>query len=1087
MGKSKRFKMKKNLNQPIIACWTLISLSILKSSLVYSNVVINTTFQDSSHTYPIDGYVKDTKGAPLDNATIKITGSKLGTITDKNGYFRILSKTERTKIVISAVGFENKEIIVTNAGTLNIILQTVIQEIKEINVVSTGYQTMAQERATGSFTKIGNEKYNEQVGINPLNRLPAVANSFSQDRRTNNPGFMIRGLSTIQGPKGPLVIVDNFPYEGDITNINPSEIESITLLKDAAAASIWGSRAGNGVVVITTKKGNYNKPLSIQFSSNITIGEKPDLDYIKQMSGSDAVEVEQFLFNKNYKVSDTANMNRPPLTPVYEILIKQKKGIITSDQANAQLNTLRNSDIRKDFSRFIYQKSIIQQYAVNVTGGSLRNAWVFFTGFDKSNDELKNIYQKINLKLSNTFKPFENFQVYTGIYLTESNNTAGRPGYGSISAINGQLPVYTRFADDNGNPVAVMKDYRQSAIDALGSQILDWKYYPLTDFKSVDNKTKLQDILANLNLEYKFFSKFKLSIQSQYERQQINNSILNGTGSYFTRNLINRYTQLNGSEINYIIPNGAIYDLSVTTLNSYNLRGQLDYSQSWGDNYIVAIAGAEIKEAKTTSNTFRTYGYDEDRLSHGNVDYRSTYPFLIGTGSDFIPDISKFGALTNRFVSTFINAAYTYRNRYTISISGRRDASNLFGVNSNDKWTPLWSTGVSWDISKENGYNLEGIPYLKLRATYGVSGNVDQSRSAVNIFSIPTNSPYTLTPYARIEKYANPDLRWEKSAQLNIGIDFSAVGNRLTGSLDYYYKKGTDLFGPKLIDYTGGAGYSITTNAAEMTGRGIDFQLASVNTTGPVKWTTDFIFNYSTDKITQYYLPKQPGSTYIGISPTITGLVGKPVYSVFSYQWAGLDPTNGDPQGYIQGNISKEYSTITGAETTIDDLKYNGSVFPKFFGSLGNTITWKNISLTARLTYKLGYYFRKSSINYASLFTARSGHSDYSKRWQKPGDETYTTVPSMTYPMDRNRDAFYSGSDILVDKGDHIRLQYINLSYSLPEKTLHNSAFKSLLFFFNTNNLGIIWRANKDNIDPDYPIGALPVPRNYSLGVKANF
>jgi TonB-linked SusC/RagA family outer membrane protein len=1080
--------MKTNSRQPIIACWALITLSAFNPGFSYAKSEEIFRFQDSSYTYPIDGYIKDSKGVALANVTVKIAGTNKGTITDKNGYFRLISKIAHTKIIISAVGFENKEMEVSNAGTLNIVLQLAIQEIKEVNVVSTGYQTISQERATGAFTKIGNEKFNEQVGINPLDRLSAIANGFSQDRRTTNAGFMIRGLSTIQGPKGPLIVVDNFPYEGDITNINPAEIESITLLKDAAAASIWGTRAGNGVLVITTKKGSYNKPLSIQFNSNITIGDKPDLSYIKQISSSDAVDVESFLFSKNYKLSDTSNINRPPITPVYEILIKQKNGLITPDQATAQLNALRGSDIRNDFNRYLYKKSVIQQYGVNVTGGSLKNAWVFFAGFDNSNDELKNIYQKINLKLNNTFKPFNNFQVYTGIYITESNTKVGRPGYGSIATINGAIPVYTRLADNNGNPVAVMKDFRQSYIDGFGNgKLLDWNYYPLTDYQNIDNKTKLQDLLGNLNLEYKFFDDFKFSVQSQFERQQVNNSILNGTGSYFTRNLINRYSQLNGTDLTYVIPKGAIYDLATTTLNSYNLRGQLDYTKSWGDHYIVAIAGAEIKEAKTTGNTFRTYGYDDNVLTHGNVDYTSIYPFLIGTGSDFIPDISGFTSITNRFVSTYLNGAYTYKNKYTVSISGRRDASNLFGVNSNDKWTPLWSTGLSWDISKENGYNFGAIPYLKLRATYGVSGNVDQSRSAVSIFNFLTNSPYTLSPYARIEKYANPDLRWEKSAQFNIGIDFSTAGSRITGSLDYYRKKGSDLFGPKLIDYTGGAGYSIVTNAAKMVGTGIDFQLTSLNTKGIVKWTTDFIFNYSTDKITEYYLPKQPGATFIGISPGITGLVGKPVYSVFSYKWAGLDPTNGDPQGIVNGKVSKDYSTITGAETTVDDLKYNGPVFPKVFGSLGNTFTWKNISLTARLTYKFGYYFRKSSINYTNLFTGRIGHSDFAQRWQKPGDENHTFVPSMTYPLDRNRDLFYSGSDILVDKGDHIRLQYITLAYALPEKNLQNSAIRGLQIFFNTNNVGIIWRANKDKIDPDYPIGVLPAPRNYSLGVKANF
>ena len=250
-----------------------------------------------------------------------------------------------------------------------------------------------------------------------------------------------------------------------------------------------------------------------------------------------------------------------------------------------------------------------------------------------------------------------------------------------------------------------------------------------------------------------------------------------------------------------------------------------------------------------------------------------------------------------------------------------------------------------------------------------------------------------------------------------------------------------------------------------MSGHGMDVEISSLNVDGKIKWSTDVLMSFYKDRITSYYLSSTRGSNFISFGEGLTAVEGGPAYGLYSYRWAGLDPLTGDPRGYLKGQVSKDYTALTGSTTLVSDLVYNGPQFPTLFGSAGNTISWKNISLTARVLYKFGYYFRRQSINYTNLFNPWIGHSDYSLRWQKPGDESITNVPSLVYPAISNRDAFYAGSEILVDRGDNIRLQYINLSYDVEHFSKHFPV-KRVKAFIIFNNPGILWRANKEKLDP---------------------
>jgi hypothetical protein len=367
---------------------------------------------------------------------------------------------------------------------------------------------------------------------------------------------------------------------------------------------------------------------------------------------------------------------------------------------------------------------------------------------------------------------------------------------------------------------------------------------------------------------------------------------------------------------------------------------------------------------------------------------------------------------------------------------------------------------------------------------------VDPSKTALPVGTYNV-SPVTGFATARIQILNNPTLRWEKSAMMNLAIDFAMKRNLISGSIEYYEKTGTDLYGPSPYDYTvWGATSSIIINSASMKGKGIDIILNSKNIDGKFKWYSGFLFNYNTNKVTKYYSASANQITSkINSAQSIAPVIGKPVYAIAAYKWGGLDSI-GNPRGYVNGKLSTDYIAIVteGTLKGVDgNLVYMGPSSPPFFGSVTNSFLWKNFSLSVLLNYKIGYYFRKSSLSYPQLVNGL-GHKDYAKRWQKPGDELSTNVPSFIYPINsssRRRDDFYNASEILVLKADHIRLQYINLSYSLEKAKFKKLPFKDLQVYANAANLGILWRANKENLDPEYP-SSIPTEKTWTFGIRAN-
>jgi TonB-dependent starch-binding outer membrane protein SusC len=444
--------------------------------------------------------------------------------------------------------------------------------------------------------------------------------------------------------------------------------------------------------------------------------------------------------------------------------------------------------------------------------------------------------------------------------------------------------------------------------------------------------------------------------------------------------------------------------------------------------------------------------------------------------------------ITNRFVSLYTNLAYTFKNRYVFSASARRDGSNIFGANTNDKWKPLWSIGVLWDISKEEFFKVDFLDVFKLRATYGYSGNVDLSRAAYPVATYFGGGAPTNFPSARIQTINNPDLRWEQVGMANVGLDFVIEGRMLSGSIEYYKKVCTDLYGPALIDYTGwGQSNTVIKNVANIESNGIDIFLNARILDRAFKWHTNYLFNYNLTKTTKYLNAENLTVLAAGGS-TIIPIVGRPLYAIAAFEWGGLD-AQGNPQGYLNGQLSTDYTAIFDEASKKGQsgggFRYIGSTNPKYFGALINSFSWKHLRLEANISYALGYYFPKSTIDYGALVRLGRGHKDFERRWQNPGDEAFTNIPVFQYPINNERQSFFNVSEINVLKADHIRLQYINLSYEIPTSILKKEIFKSLSVYINAANLGILWRANDEKTDPDYL--AIPPRKQFAAGVRVSF
>lgn len=1035
----------------------------------------------------IKGRVTDSLGNPLAGVTVQVKGTNLKVATNTDGRYEISSVPENAALTFSMLGYQFHEV-PANRSEINVRMIQGFIEIKAVQItLNTGYQNIPKERATGSFVHIDNELLNRRVSTNVLERLDGVASGLIFNRNLsgqpnmNESAISIRGRSTIFANPNPLIILDNFPYEGNINNINPNDIESVTLLKDAAAASLWGTNSGNGVIVITTKKGALNQRTKINVTTSTNILNKPDLYYLPQLTSSQVIDVEKFLYENGQYNSLFTNFSRPYISPVVEILRAESDPAI----AESRIAPYRKIDNRSDLDKYVYRQSINQQHAFSLSGGGQTNQYYLSVGYDENKGNMvNNMHKRLTISARNSFTFFDDkLGLSSGLIFTNTNDSK------TISNANPMLissRPYERLVNDKGYPIPVNYQYRSNYIDTVGQGLLlDWNFRPLEELHNSNNRSIQADFRINTELEFRIVEGITVKGLYQYSKGMTEDRNVYDVNSFLTRNLINQYSQIDYSNGNVTrpIPLGDILDARYTLLNSHQFRLQSDINKTINDNHNIAgIVGYERRSFATANNPqVRLYGYNPDTEASALIDFTEQYPMYSGF-QNRIPQSSlggsRFSTADNN-VSYYGNANYTYANRYMLSGSARLDQSNIFGVNTNQKGVPLWSIGGAWNIHEENFYNFSTLEYLKLRTTYGYNGNVDKSTSAYVTSSVTQNNYFGM-PTLMIINPPNPELRWEKIQIMNFGLDFGTKEARINGSIEFFSKKGKDLIGDAPIALQNGI-TRFRGNVADISGQGIDALLNTINLKGSLKWHTALLYNYTKDKVVEYKLPLN--RVYDALSNlSLSPVNGKPLYSMYSYKWAGLDK-NGNPQGLIDGQPSNTYSPFF-QSNDFEIVNYHGSAQPIHFGSVRNTFDYRGIELSFNVLYKMGYYYREGLTQNTNPFNGYSVYPNFDNRWKSPGDELLTNVPSLIGIANTSRQTFYELSELHVHRGDHIRLQDIQLSYELGAHT-KNWGINSVRLFFYANNIGILWKASKGKVDPDFSI-SIPNPRSYAIGISFN-
>jgi len=1050
--------------------------------------------QEKSSTKTLTGEIALAQGS---DQVITIRSKRNGsTISDKQGKFTLRIRNLPDTLSFITVGFvTNSRIIGTNYNFTQTLNVRMVPELNDLGTVeiSTGYQKLKPNEINGTVSLINEKALNATQGTNILERIVGQTSgllvNIGKNRPNANTNLTIRGLGTINGPQDPLIVLDGFIYEGDINNINPNDVENVSILKDASAASIWGARAGNGVIVITSKKGKNNQKMQLGFSASLQVQGKADLTAIPLMSSSDYVDFERTIFNAGFFDDQITRFPFRSLTPAVEILLSQRQGKISLAQSEFELDKLRTQDVRNSYQDNFYTNPVTQQYSLNIRGGGEVYNYLISGSYDKSIYETYAKNDKVNLHLSNQFKPAKNLTLSTDIYLTSAKSQAGRPAYGTLT-VGQRNPTYLSFSDGAGVPISIARAYRTAYTDtAGGGKLLDWRYYPTEEYKHNIQEIVRNEISGSVSANYKIFDFLHAEGSYQIQRQNSNQEFLSDSESYFSRDLVNSYSQLNRTTgvVRYIVPRGGIMRYYNNRTNSSTGRFQLNLDKSFGAHVVRAIAGVEARDVQNEGSSSMFYGYKSDPLIFSNVDVVNFYPDFITGNTSQLASAGALSHTTYRFMSFYGNASYSYLGRYLASGSVRRDGSNIFGANTNEKWKPLWSAGLGWVVSTERFYRLDWLPVLRLNATFGYTGNIDLTKTSLPVAGYATNS-VTGFPYTRVSVVNNPDLRWEQLSQLDLKVSFETRERRFSGTASYFIKKGTDLYGSAPYDYTGWGGRAeLVRNIADMKGYGVDAELHSRNIVAKdFEWGSDLYFNFNKDKTLKYYRPSGTGLySYAGSSTTINPLEGMPLYGISAFQWAGLN-ASGDPVGYLNGQPSTDYNAIIReGSTSGNNLVFKGVASPKIYGSLINTFSFRQLSLSVNLSYRLGYYFQKPVLSYSSLVNLGVSTSDYALRWQKPGDEATTSVPSFVYPVNQNRDSFYTFAEVNVLKADNIRLQYINLSYRF-DSGKWRFPMRNLLFTAGIQNAGIIWRANKENLDPDNTT-SFNITKNYVFTLRGDF
>ncbi|WP_300601719.1 SusC/RagA family TonB-linked outer membrane protein [Niabella sp.] len=1094
----------------------------------------------------IQGVVKSEDGTAIPNASITVKGSRVGTTANDEGVFHLSNIAIGAVLEISASGFKSIEHKVTSAS-FTITLEKQVKDMDEV-LIQTGYQKVDRKLFTGAATKL-NSKDVERNGVPDISRmLEGQAAGVSVQNVSGTfgaaPKIRVRGATSLTGDNKPLWVVDGIILE-DVVNIsnealstgdantligsavaglNPDDVESFNILKDAAATALYGARAMNGVIVVTTKKGrNTQGKANISYTGNFTTYIKPSYNQFDIMNSAQQMGVMVEMENKGYLTP--AGLGAPQNGGVFYKLYKEmydydsisgtwalKNGY---DMADKNRFLQRYASANTDWFDVLFKNSLLQEHSVSVSSGSERVQNYFSTSF--MNDNGQTIADKVSRFTANMRTNFKISKKLSFEFIgTSSIRDQRTPG-----VINRESdPVYGKYSRDfdiNPYSYALNTSRLITPYDDKGNldyMLMNWAPFNiLNEVKNNYLKLSMLDIKVQGGFKYMIIPGLQYSIDGAYRyaqttRQQYildNSNMAQSFRAYSNSSVIgnNRWLYDDPDNDNLpviVLPEGGFLNTVEDKIKNYYFRQNVEFDKKWARNTFNFFGSMELRSTDRQNYAYDGAGYQYNNGGLVNPNYLY-FKKVMESGTPYFGMYYTY----DRFLAYMGRAAYNFDNRFSLNGTLRYDGSNKMGQSPQARWLPTWNLSGAWDISNEKFFPTHlFLSSARVRGTYGLVGNIGNATNTDAVFYNrisyrPNTDEKEAVIY--IGDLANDQLTWEKMRELDLGADLGFFDDRLSLTVDYYRRNVFDLITTVKNAGIGGE-KTKTANNGRMKGQGfettIGAQIIQAKEQGDFGWSTRLNFAFNKNEIVEQQ-----------ISPNIWSLVraeggplqGYPQRGLFSIKYAGLDPANGSPRYINESGDVDNYIYLQGNTTKY--LKYEGPVDPTFTGGYFNKLDYKGFSLSALFTFSYGNKVRLQPI-FSDRYTDLLAMSqEMGNRWIMPGDENKTNIPSILDALQRVNykrlttgtsvsPAYaynaYNYSDQRVAKGDFIRLKTVALAYLLPRSITQQMGLNSMQLSFVGNNIVLLYSDKKLlGADPEFFNNggvAMPIPRAYTFSIK---
>lgn len=1099
----------------------LLMLGLLAGSFVFGQApLIN-----------VKGTVTDSAGGRLSGATITENTTKASTSSNSSGEFTLNGIKKNATLSISMVGYKTVQV----RATENVSIQLLTSATSLDEVIVTGYQSIAKQKFTGASVTLRAEdvKLDGVVDVSRMleGRAAGVSVQTVSSTFGSAPILRIRGATSINGDNKPLWVVDGVVLEdlvnisndqlssGDpatllgssVAGINVNDIETFDILKDASATALYGARAMNGVVVISTKKGKAGTP-KVSYTGNFSSQFKPVYGDYNIMNSAQQMSVFAELERKGSLNTDILNSGNYAVYGKYYNMVNDtlNGGFAIANTPEAKrAYLLRYAKANTDWFDVLFRQSLIQEHSLSLSSGNDRSQSFFSTSFYTDNGwTVADNVKRVTLNFRNNYKFSD--RLSAGFLTTGSYRAQHAPGTVQRAA-NVVTGGFTRDFDINPFSYSLNTNRAITAYQDNGE-----REYFTRNFAPFNILTELENNRLNINvidlklqgdlsyklardLKYTFVGAFRY-VRSTREHEVTENANManayRAAGNATIRQnnpFLYQDPEKPASEKVVVLPFGGFYNRIEDQLVSYDIRNNLEYSTIIKEKHNVSVlAGQQIKFSNRQNASSNGYGYQYDNGGVASPDYR----ILKQTIENNFP---YFGMYKNfdRFAAFYINGQYTYNQKYNFSGTARYDGSNQLGSSKTARWLPTWTLAAAWNIDQENFMkNVKFVDFLKLRGSYGLTASLGPAtNSNIELRNINIHRPYLtdIETIIQIANLANNDLTWEKNYASNIGLDGSLFGNRLNFSLDAYSRRSFDLISVLRTSGIGGQSDKAANNS-DLTSRGIEVMVGGqVYKSKNISWRTNLTFGYNTTEITRtraipriFDLIKAEGGN----------LQGYPVNSLFSIKFKGLNPATGIPE--FTSDDGKTSSGVYMQSDSTQYLKYEGSVAPKFTGGFNNTISYKAFTLNIFFTYQAGNKIRLYPAFADNYSEWNATPKEFYDRWVKPGDQTTTNVPSIMDALYAARQSGtgnypyinYNYSTERIAKGDFVRLKTVSLGYQLPEKLLVKTGFlKNMSIMLAAINPWLIYSDKKlEGQDPEFFNSggvAQPIQRQITFTLRA--